>query len=503
MPASLLTRNIIANFTGKIWQSLMAFMFIPLYIKFLGIESYGVIGIFATIQAMCGVLDMGLSSTLNREMARLSVLQGREQEMRNLVRTLELIYWGIAIFIGIIVMVLSPFIAHYWIKAGKLSSETVNRVLMLVGFTMALQWPANFYSGGIRGLQRQVLLNVVNGVMSTIRAVGAVLVLWLISPTIQGFFLWQIGASALNTYLLAWFLWCRLPQGSESACFEKRLLRSVWQFAAGMTGITFLAMLLTQLDKVILSKMLSLERFGYYTLACVVCSGLSMIVAPIFDTVFPRFSALAIMQDNSSLRELYHTCTQLMAVLILPAAITLAFFSHEILFVWTGNMLTAQNTSPIVSVLVIGTALNALMYLPYTLQLAYGWTGIGIKICLFLIVVLVPAIIMLTNYYGPVGAACAWVALNIIYMMIGIPLTHHRLLRGEAKKWFYDIVYPSVSALTVVWIGRHLFTNFISTTRIVLPVAIVFLCAFISAVISSQRVRGLIGSRLYGGRPLW
>jgi O-antigen/teichoic acid export membrane protein len=117
---SLLKKNIVANFTGSIWQTLMGLIFIPLYIKFMGIESWGLIGFFATLQVMFGLLDMGLSSTLNREMARLSALPHKEQEMRNLVRTLEVIYWGVAVIIGIVVVSFSPFITHQWIKAGQL-----------------------------------------------------------------------------------------------------------------------------------------------------------------------------------------------------------------------------------------------------------------------------------------------------------------------------------------------------------------------------------------------
>ena len=78
-------------------------------------ESWGLIGIFLTLQTMSGILDLGMSNTLNREMARLSALQGREQEMRNLVRTLEMIYWSVAVFAGITVCVV---IAGYCASLG-------------------------------------------------------------------------------------------------------------------------------------------------------------------------------------------------------------------------------------------------------------------------------------------------------------------------------------------------------------------------------------------------
>ena len=202
----LLKKNIAANFAGGMWQSLMTIIFIPIYIKFMGIEAWGLIGIFATLQAIFGLLDMGLSSTLNREMARLSVLPHKEQEMRDLVRTLEAIYWSVAAFVGIAAVSLSPVIAHHWIKAGQLPPKTIEQALLIMGFVIALQMPVGFYSGGLMGLQRQVLLNAITIVISTLRGAGAILILWLISPTIQAFFLWQIVISGANIFLLALFL---------------------------------------------------------------------------------------------------------------------------------------------------------------------------------------------------------------------------------------------------------------------------------------------------------
>lgn len=492
-------RNIVANFAGNIWQAFMALAFIPLYIKFMGIESYGLIGVFAMIQAMFGVLDMGLSTTLNREMASLSALPDRGQDMRNTVRTLEVIYWGVAFLVGMAVVAISPEVARHWLNAGTLPFETVAQAVMLMGCAVALQWPASFYSGGIRGLQRHVLLNAINIGMGTLRGGGVILVLWLISPTIQAFFLWQISIGALNTFLLAFLLWYQLPRSRQAAAFDGRLLVGVWRFTAGMTAITLSAMLLTQVDKIILTKMLSLEKFGYYTLAGVVAGGLGMIIAPIVNSVFPRFAELATLRDDLALKHLYHISTQLMALLILPVAVTLAFFPQEVLLAWTGSLHTAQNTSPIVRVLIIGSALNALMYLPSTLQLAYGWTGIGLKITLFLIVVLVPAIIMLTGYFGAVGAAWAWVSLNVIYMAMGVPLTHRRLLKGEAQAWFRDIAYPSISVLAVVLIGRAMFDGLApSTTAVYFVIPAIFLCALLSAVASSPLIRGLVYMKLLG-----
>ena len=225
---SIIKQNIIANFGGKAWQALMSLAFVPLYIKFMGIESYGLVGIFASLLALFGILDMGLSTTLNREMARLSALPDKASEMRNLVRTLELPYWGVAVFIGIAVVCLSGPIANYWVKADKLTPATVKQALMIMGGVVAFRWPVSLYSGGLMGLQKQVLLNGINVFEATLRGLGAVLILWLISPTIQAFFIWQIFASMVHVLLSAFFLWHNLPKSSQHSRFQKEsLLRAL------------------------------------------------------------------------------------------------------------------------------------------------------------------------------------------------------------------------------------------------------------------------------------
>src|SRR5271169_6331396 len=179
-----------------------------------------------------------------------------------------------------------------------------------------------------------------------------------------------------------------------------------------MSGITLCALILTQSDKIIVSKLLDLKTFGYYSLAGMFGAGLSMIVGPVFNSIFPRLSALAAAGDEEGLKQFYHRCTQLMVVLVLPFAAILALFSTEILQLWTGNIELARYAGPIASVLVLGTAVSALVMLPYALQLAYGWTGITLKIAAFLILLTVPAMWYMATHYGPVGVAFVWLGLH-------------------------------------------------------------------------------------------
>jgi O-antigen/teichoic acid export membrane protein len=451
----LIKKNMVANFAGNMWQTLIGLIFFPFYMKFLGMEAWGLIGIFFTLQAMSGILDLGMSNTLNREMARLSALEGREHEMRNLVRTLEIIYWSVAVFAGIIVVLLSPVIAHHWVKAEQLSSTTVAQALLMMGLATALQMPIGFYSGGLMGLQRQVLLNAIIIGTSTLRGAGAVLILWLVSPTIQAFFLWQIVISILNTFLLAMFLKRRLSFRGNKAIFQKQLLEGIWKFSAGMGGITILALILTQSDKIILSTILPLKMFGYYALASTVAASIAGLFTPVFSSIYPRLTQLVSINDQDELKRLYHESCQFMSVLILPAAIVIALFSNDILLLWTQNPTTAENTHLIVSVLICGTALNGLTYFPCALQFAFGWTSLSFFANVIAVILVVPLMIYMATHYGVVGAASVWFILNLGYVLFEIPVMHLRLLRKEKWRWYLqDVCLPLAVCIFVAGTGR-------------------------------------------------
>ena len=436
-------------------MALMTLAFVPFYIKFMGIEAYGLVGFFSSLTVVFALLDMGLGRTLNRELARRSVQSSNGQHIRDLTRTLEVIYWGIAGLIALIVLLLAPTISNYWIKPQSLSAGTVKDALLLMGLAIALQFPCTFYAEGLLGLQRQVLWNGMLIGMSTFRAAGAVLVLWLVSPSIQAFFTWQIAASLLQTLLAAKLLWLSLPQSEISPKFRNDLLLNVWRFAAGMTGISVMAVILMQMDKIVLSKLLTLEMFGYYGLASTLASSLYVLVTPFFSAMFPRLSQLVAGRDLEALKNLYHHGCQLLAVLVLPIATVLALFAKEVLTIWTHDLLISESTHLLASLLVIGTALNGLMTIPYALQLAHGWTRLAFYQNVVAVILLVPLLILGTRLYGAIGAAIIWPILNTGYVLIGIQLMHRRLLKSEKSRWYFqDVALPMIGSITVASLAR-------------------------------------------------
>ena len=484
--------NVVANFIGKAWSGAIGLAFIPLYIRFLGVEAYGLIGIYFSLVALLNLLDMGLSSTLSRELARLSALPGSHQEARNLVRTMETIYWGIGLAIGLIIMGASGPIAHHWVHAEGLPPATVQRAIVIMGCVALFEWPAALYTGGLVGLQRQVLMNGVKAGMGTLQAVGAVLILWLVSPTILAYFTWQVLVVLLQTALLARSLWSSLHPAERPAAFERALLHKNWRFAAGMTGIAFLSTILMQLDKVVLSRYLTLESFGYYVLAFNVANALNMLVQPVFFAVFPRLSQLVTVGDRSGASALYHRTSQLLSLVALPVAIVIIFFSRETLLLWIRAPATVDRTYVLLSVIMIGSAFNAMMNVPYTLQLAYGWTRLMVITNTIASVLTVPLLLWAVRRYDAMGGAIAWIAINGGCFLFQIPFMHRRLLTGEMKRWYLnDNGVPIVAIVAVCLLSRALFPAGAGMLATLAWIA----ATWAAAVVAAAATHGLVSVR--------
>lgn len=453
---STLKLNVLANFGGKAWSGLIQLVFVPLYIKFLGMEAFGLIGFFLMLRGLLSLLDLGLSTTLNRELARRAA-NGNAQAARDLVRTIEWIYWSIAIVIAVGIIVVAPWIAGSWVNVKGLSAQSVRHAIVLMGLVVAAQWPYSLYSGGLMGLQKQVLLNTIRASMATIQAGGAVLVLWLISQSIEAYFMWQIGIVGIQTVLTGYFLRSSLPKSAKAATFSWDLLRQCWRFAAGMTGISVVSIILGQTDKVILSKLLSLEQFGYYILAFTMGSALILFAAPVSTALFPKLSELVAAENTEEIVRIYHKGCQLVSLFVFPAGILIAFFPREILMLWTHDPKIVENTHLLLSLVIVGYLLNAVVTLPYILQLAYGWTSLSFYKNIVAIIILIPLLFLLIPYLGAVGGAITCVILNAGYVLIEVPIMHRRLLREEKWKWYFtDIGCPLVISIVVIGMARWL-----------------------------------------------
>lgn len=440
-------RNLLAGLTNSVWSVLVGLAVVPFYLDYLGMEAYGLIGFYVTTQVLLQLLDMGMAPTVNREVARCSAA-GDIGEAGKLLHTLAVVYWGMAAVIAALILAVAPFIAEYWLQSKQLSAQTITHAVMLMGLVIACRWPIGLYQGALIGAQRLTVSSAINMTMVTIGGIGAIAVLAFVSPTIEAFFIWQACVGLVYAVTMRVAAWRIIGRG-KAGRFDGAHIRRVLRFSLGVGAISFSGLVLTQLDKVILSKTLGLENFGKYMLATVVASSHYILIVPIFNTTYPRFSVLVAQQKQDELLVQYRTASQLLATLLFPSAMVLILLAQPLVRLWTGNEGLAADVAPLVSMLLLAYALHGVMHMPYALMLAHGETRSMFAIYIALIVVIVPLTAILSVLHGALGGAFAQLLLFMFYLFVGTWGTHRRYFKGHAAVWLSkDVGVPlGISAL--------------------------------------------------------
>lgn len=435
---SVVKRNIIANLLGGAWITVLTVLMTPMQVNILGIEAYGMVGFISTLQVAFTALDMGLSSTLMRELA---ADQSHEKRASNeLVRTASTIYWISALVIGVALLALAGPIAQRWFKTATLSVSLIEQSLQVIAFYLAMRWPVSLYTGLLTGLQRLDVLNAVKVATASLRLAGGIVVLvhW---HSLYAFLLW----TALNALVevLAFAIICHrvhptMPLWPGIVWPE---LRRVWRFSVSMNALAILAVLIVQLDRLLISKMLTLEDLGHYNLAYTASSAISFIVGAVSSAVLPSLAAAHGKGSQDELAGRYDRADRMMLCLVGPAAFALMFYGEPILSLWI-NPQAAHGASPPLAWLAAGFWCSAAIANVYNVAVASGMPGRHLRVNVVSVLPYALALYLLIGSFGIVGAASAWLILNVVYGCLLVAPIHHQLLGVSSRTWVCRILLP-------------------------------------------------------------
>lgn len=485
--------NILTNYLGQTWTVAMGLLFLPIYVRILGMEAFGLVGLMLSFQGILQLFDFGIGGATNRELARRADNRYSPDATRDLVLSAEIVIWLLAAVIALGVWLASAVIANHWLQLEHLDVQRVSRAIAIMGVAIALLWPSAFYTNCLSGLERQPVLNLINAVFATLRYAGVVPILLWIAPTIEAFLWWSAAVGLGQSIVMAVVVWRALPKGRRAPRWSTSELQRSHRFAGGLFAIGALALAMSQLDRLMLVSFRPLQELGYYTLVLSVASGLGRMVLPMFNALYPRFSRLVASGDETTLVDLYHQSSQYLVVIIAAVAAVLIVFAHDVLLLWTGDSVVADRGAVPMAILVAGSAFNGLVNIPYALQLAHGWTRLALALNAVALFIGIPLCLWSVPNYGMIGASLLWLIANLISFAVGVPLMHRVLLRGQALRWYLRDILPPMLAAFVI--AASLGMAFPSVTRSVAGITMlscISIVVLIGAALTSQSVRSNI-----------
>ncbi|HLP97525.1 MAG TPA: oligosaccharide flippase family protein [Sideroxyarcus sp.] len=413
-----LRKNILANYLGAGTIAIVPILALPWYLAALGPKQFGLIGFIVMLQAVLGLLDAGMSQAIVREITvRLDGGERGRYSAASLLYGFERIYWSFALGAGCLTLLLADAIATHWLNLKGLPPALGKEAIYGAAVIFAVQFPGSVYRSLLVGAQAQVALNGIMLAGALLRHVGGVIVV-LVWPVLPAYLIWHASIALLETLTRGKWAWTTLKVERARTEWKKDELRFVWKLVAGMSAAAWLGALTVQMDKIVLSRMATIEQFGYYTIAATVAMGMLQLVYPLIQAALPR--AIQLRADAAALRKL---CTKLVVWIgLIAGAGTLIFVTAGkwLLELWLRSPQAVETVFPLLAVLLVGTVLNAFYNVGYVYWLAQEKIRRIFHVnalALLLSAMLIPAFVA---WQGPIGAAFGWLVINLIGFLFSL-----------------------------------------------------------------------------------
>jgi O-antigen/teichoic acid export membrane protein len=461
-------KNLSFNLASNIWQTTLLLILTPFYVSILGIESYGLIGFYTILLAIVGVIDTGISATMTREIAWRAAK--KTNNIIILIRSMEWIYWCIVVLFGLFSFFISKYFGYDWFNTSSISPNIVKESLMLMSVLLIFQVPSGFYIGGFIGLQRQSVSAVIMVIFSSIRGLGSIIVITSIAPDIRVFFIWQIFLSMLQTIALRQYLYKESSFTNQVARFSFDALYTVKDFASKMIVITIIGVIISQLDKFMLSKLISMESFGYYMLAWTVASGLSRLATPLVQVVSPFLTESVSKNNTKILHSKISFSTRVSSNILIPPALLIIIFPDLIVWLWIGDEYIVENVKSILPFVVFGALMTSIAHVSLSVLYSKSELEYVIKANIIISIFMIPAIYFAVFYFGILGAAVISSTYGCIqYIAYTTKVNKNKLFSSTVL----DFIYPFIVVFIVIKFGQYIVVYSEMTNKIYLLIALV------------------------------
>lgn len=427
---SRLSTNVLLNYGGTLSTGLVYLILVPVYVRLLGLHGYGLIGLLNSIDATLRFMDFGLTLGISREVARFA---SRERVER--VLGLGAISYGVVVILTLLVMGgLGLWSDRLW---PSMPNDRLFRLLWLFGAVLALRWIIVYCYAVLRGFEAHKRVNTSIVIGNAARLILSVAFLSQIQSSPLLAVLALLAANIVEVLLAIGILWRETRHRAIAFVWnEFSLFREVFAFSGYVTLSSVAAGVLKNLDKILLSFMVSFSALGAYQAAWTGVQAISSLIGPILVAAYPRLSRNFQQGDEAAVALTYHRITSTMLVIAIPFALGGAAFSVTFLRLLTGSDAAGPLVSGAAACLFVAAFFNAAMQASYILQVAAGHPWIGAMTNSAAVLLLTPIYYLAIRHFGVTGAGLGWLAFNILYFLIIPNITHRFLLPQEKGRWF-------------------------------------------------------------------
>lgn len=348
----MIIRSIISNWIALIISAALSLLLAPMLIHGLGSVYYGMWALVASVIDYYGLLDLGISRTLQRFVACHVGAGGRNALTETFTTGLVL-----SLMVVLAIVITTGAVAGVLPRFFHVSGADVIRfksVFLLCGASVAVSFPARVMGAYLRGLQRY---DVSNGIAISASLLRAVLLVGVLRHGLG------VIAVAGVTFCVALFTVVAhaLAVRRCDAMLHPSLSAVRWLRLREMLGFSVYAFIATvgdyfrfHLDSTVIARCLTIALITPFSVASLLITSLMSVVAAVSSPFLTELSRLAGGENVTELRLSFLRALRLTSLFALVGSFLLILDGRALIRLWLGPGFDVSYS--ILVVLVIGYA---------------------------------------------------------------------------------------------------------------------------------------------------
>jgi O-antigen/teichoic acid export membrane protein len=395
-----LARHTVYNLTGFLAPLAVSLVTVPLYLRYVGLERYGLLAICWTLLGFMSFLSLGMGPAVTQRLAAEPEASAAHSSQ---------VFWNAALLsfamacIGALAILI--FGRAYFETVRLANSELrgeIQQALPWLSLAFLVSLSTGVLNGALQGRQWFGLLNVVGIATASAGAILplAVAIAW--GPNLP-----TLVAATLIVYLCSFAVQldaCRraVPLVGTPR-FSASIIRRLSSFGGWMTIVSLLSPVLELSDRLIIGSRLGSATVPIYVIPYNLASRTLALPVSLSSAALPRLAAV----DVDESERLGAVALRFLLVCLTPICVAGNLLMGPFLHFWVGDQI-AKPATQVGCLLVFGFWMHGVGHIPSTVLLGRGRPEIIAKLLLIYIVPYFALLLICIHFFGIAGAALAW-----------------------------------------------------------------------------------------------
>ena len=412
----LIARNALINICGQIIPIIVAVITIPLIIRGLGIERFGILTLAWALTGYFNLFDFGIGRAITKIVSE-HLGGNKKYDIAAMVGS------GLSVItiMGCFGAFLLYLFAQELVSLIKNIPEPLMRETLVVVNILAITIPIVICSSYLRGVleafQKFKYINYIRMPINILTYVGPAV---LLEYSNELGYIALILSTLRVIELIANFIYSRklLKLKSKHYLINIYNIKEMLKYGGWITITNIFGPFVVYIDRFIISSVVSINAVAYYVTPSEIITRLMIIPGALSGVMFPAFSA-SFRNDLTTAANIYERGLKYTIIIMFPITIIIYTFAERLLELWLGYQFSVNSTE-VLKLIIIGALINSLSYIPYALIQASGLPSFIAKQQFYTFPIFCVLIYTLTNFHGVIGAAMAWttrVSIDLIILL--------------------------------------------------------------------------------------